>query len=1166
MDGQPNLVIEQLLELQTIAWQNGNPCRIERLLESHCLSTAGCNPDDLLSLVCNEVRLRKCQSEVPTLEEYQLRFPSFVEQLATQWAINEFFDVSHSTDPNEQETIAHRAGDASDNSPTSTLPSSNLAADSSESQFVGRYEILREVGRGAMGIVYEAYDPQLRRTVAIKRLKAGADSGLGEKHRFAVEAKSIAQLKHPAVVPVYDIGEANGLPFIAMEYCEGGTLSKRLQGSPLNPNEAARLLVQVTEGVAAAHALKIIHRDLKPGNILLVDKTSLKAKVTDFGLAKWLDQDITDTGSGALLGSPAYMPPEQVYGNSDAITPGADIYSLGAILYECLTGGPPFRGATVADTLQQVRSREPVRIRQLVNNVPIDLETIALKCLNKNPLHRYLSADALKLDLERFLAGRPIEARRPGWFELSVKWCNRNRSVAALLATIALLVSVSLIGLSSVLVRLKQEYDDKLGALADRTAALAEKAEALAQRDIANKELEIGRDLAERRLYNSQITLAQRALEAQEFARCEDLLQSIVPQEGQPDNRGFEWQWLKNNLHRNLLAEVKAGEGEVMALAYVGDGNSIVAVGGGELKGYVCLMSVNDGQVRMQKDFSATVNACAGDPTSSRFAIGTGDGDLLVYDAKTLELLHQSHTGYYFKSMYWSPDGRLIAAGTEQGELCLWTTGDWELLQVLVAEPMSPVLRVFFSRDGKRLYTSTDWGSRGRHSQQWLLSGDKLTAGVDFAGMSLSDEAVDATMVVGSNWGTLVLADGAKGEVQRSTRVSGGPLLSVSFSDDGEQLIVASRNDRELRVLSMTDFTKTFGLASRDTLSSVAMQHGTQRIATGDASGAVRIWNLQGGREHRRTLASESAFSIARFRSDSCDVLVGRDGRVLKWDPLADNLQELQAVTALKDAAPASGLSADPQAAGSVADELVGDLRAFSADGSTRVYLRPSSTDGSRISVFRPGDVEPHVIELNYKIYEDCLELSAAGHYLATRGEGGMLEVFDLHSDSHEPLYRLDAPCLSLAFSHSEELLACGTQYGRVRLFQLSDGARQPDLADFRGFWAWGMGAAFSRDDRYLAVGTEAGKVQVWRMQDRALIAELTGNREEVRRIDFFPDGRRLVCDGAGIIRVWDFVAGQELLTLPLPEFDVKHVEVSANEKQLLAITSSGRTFCWTAD
>lgn len=176
------------------------------------------------------------------------------------------------------------------------------------------------------------------------------------------------------------------------------------------------------------------------------------------------------------------------------------------------------------------------------------------------------------------------------------------------------------------------------------------------------------------------------------------------------------------------------------------------------------------------------------------------------------------------------------------------------------------------------------------------------------------------------------------------------------------------------------------------------------------------------------------------------------------------------------------------------------------------------------------------------------------------------MDIFDLHSDSLEPLYRLDAPCLSLAFSHNEDLLACGTQYGSVRLFRLSDGSRLPDLAGFRSFWAWGFGAAFSRDDRYLAVGTEAGKVQVWRMEDRALVAELTGNRQEVRRIDFFPDGRRLVCDGAGIIRIWDFVAGQELLTLPLPEIDVRRVEVSSDERQLLAITSSGRTYSWQVD
>jgi WD40 repeat protein len=216
--------------------------------------------------------------------------------------------------------------------------------------------------------------------------------------------------------------------------------------------------------------------------------------------------------------------------------------------------------------------------------------------------------------------------------------------------------------------------------------------------------------------------------------------------------------------------------------------------------------------------------------------------------------------------------------------------------------------------------------------------------------------------------------------------------------------------------------------------------------------------------------------------------------------------------------------------------------------------------------VHRPQQNSPLTLPLDYEIFEDCLKLSPSGRYLATRGDGGLMDVFDLRTDSTEPIYRLEAPCLTLAFSHREDLLVCGTQYGEVRVFRLSDGVRLPNLAEFRSFWAWGLGVAFSHDDRYLAVGTEAGKVQVWRMEDRQLIAELTGNRGEVRRIDFFTDGRRLVCDGAGIIRVWDFVAGQELLTLPIPEIDVKQLEVSQDERHLVAMTTSGHMYLWSVD
>ncbi len=1136
-----NIDSERLLEEQSRAWEGGVPCSIEQLLGENALSPETCGADVLLNLVCNEVRLRTLKGDLCTLAEYQERFPNFSEPIATQSLINDFFD--------DTQQGKHTGDTSTPGSLAEPFPDPATAAEMIErgSLYCGRYELLREVGRGAMGIVFEAYDPQLRRTVAIKRLKAGLNSAAGDKLRFALEAKSVAQLKHPAVVPLYDIGDADGGPFIAMEYCEGGTLSQRLRGSPLNPEEAARLLVEIADGVAAAHALKIIHRDLKPGNILLVDQQTLSAKVTDFGLAKWLDQDMSATSSGGLIGSPAYMPPEQVYGDSEAIGPAADIYSLGAILYECLTGSPPFRGATLADTLEQVRCREPVRIRHLVDNVPIDLETITLKCLNKLPANRYATAGALKEDLKSFLANRPIAARRPGWLELSVKWCKRNRSVAAILATFVAFVSLALIGLSVFSLLLKEEYEGKVIALAERTEALSAKAAALTALDAANLELRRGQEFAEQRFHNSQITLTQRALDNQEYARCEDLLDSVVPKAGQSDYRGFEWKWLKRKLHRDLLAEVAVGKGEVFALGFVNGANAVLAVGGEKYSGYACLLSANTGEVLMQQQLDATVNAAACDPTAARFAFGTGDGKLFVYDANRLELLHQADANFHFKAMCWSPDGRYLAAGSQRGELRLWSTSDWGLADSLTAE-QGPILRLFFSRHGQRMFSSTDWGGQGKHSRQWKWHTGKLIAGSEFTNISLSDEAPDGATVVGMNWGQLMVASASTGEVLRSERVSGGPLASATFAEDGSQLIVAARNDREIRMLSASDLKQVRGLASRDTLSAVAIDRGSSRIATGDASGNVRLWNLQPERAKQELFASERRFTATRFRNDSDELLVASDGRVHVWEPVSDTLQALGNTK--------GGIEVPP-----------GDLRAMTADATTLVYLQtPGAGSACTIHVHRPQQNSPLTLPLDYEIFEDCLQLSPSGRYLATRGDGGLMDVFDLRTDSTEPIYRLEAPCLTLAFSHREDLLVCGTQYGEVRVFRLSDGERLPNLVEFRSFWAWGLGVAFSHDDRYLAVGTEAGKVQVWRMEDRELIAELTGNRGEIRHIDFFDDGRRLVCDGAGIIRVWDFVAGQELLTLPLPEIDVKQLEVSQNERQVVAVTASGRTYLWSVD
>ncbi len=296
-------------------------------------------------------------------------------------------------------------------------------------------EILSELGRGGMGVVYKARQVRLNRLCALKIALPG-------KHncaRFLAEAGTIARLSHPNIVQIYDLGERGGLAYFEMEYIEGGSLARRLDGTPWAPERAARMIAIIARAIGDAHHLGIIHRDLKPGNILLTsDETP---KVVDFGLAKSLKGDSNLTHSGVFLGTPSYAAPEQVEGK--AVGPAADIYAMGAILYQMLAGRPPFQAANVLLTLEQVKTAEPVPPSRLQPGLPRDAETIVLKCLEKDPHRRYADAAALADDLDRFLTGQPILARPTGPVERLRKWARRRPAVALLSATVVVVTILS---------------------------------------------------------------------------------------------------------------------------------------------------------------------------------------------------------------------------------------------------------------------------------------------------------------------------------------------------------------------------------------------------------------------------------------------------------------------------------------------------------------------------------------------------------------------------------------------------------------------------------------------------------------------------------------------------------------------------------------------------
>jgi serine/threonine protein kinase/tetratricopeptide (TPR) repeat protein len=583
----PAQVVALLRVDQRERWQRGERVAAEDYLQRFpALET---DPESALEIVYGEWLLREELTETPALEEYQRRFPRHADRLRQQ------IDLRRALEDGDALAFA----DTRPGRPAAEYPGKSSGNEAAWPTVPG-YEILGELGRGGMGIVYQARQRSLKRIVALKMILMGPHAGPEELARFRAEAEAVARFQHPNIVQIYEVGEHDGLPFFSLEFVAGGSLHDYLQGKPQPPRQAAELVATLAGTIHYAHQRGVVHRDLKPANILLQEERSPRRKdakedqeekdeeqlpgpslrssfaplrlcerfscipkITDFGLAKLLELPGLTQSEGAILGTPSYMPPEQAQGQSGDVGPAADVYSLGAILYEMLTGRPPFRGATLLDTLAQVMADDPVAPRYLQPKVPNDLETICLKCLHKEPGRRYATALALAEDCAAFLRGEPIKARPTPLWEQALKWARRRPAAAALAGTSALAVLVVVVLVLTANARLREQR-----RLAEKShEAQTNLLEAQAQRRLAVAHLRKARDAIDLMLtrvgYDSFAPLPY--MEATRRALLEDALrfyQDLAREEEADAELRHEWGRVHRRLGKvcEMLGDLEKGE------------------------------------------------------------------------------------------------------------------------------------------------------------------------------------------------------------------------------------------------------------------------------------------------------------------------------------------------------------------------------------------------------------------------------------------------------------------------------------------------------------------------------------------------------------------------------------------------------------------------------
>ena len=752
------------------------------------------------------------------------------------------------------------------------------------------YEILAELGRGGMGVVYKARQNKLNRMVALKMILAAEHAGPTDRARFQIEAEAVAQLQHPNIVQIYEVGEAGGRPYFSLEFVDGGSLAGRLNGEAQPPRAAAALVENIARAVAAAHAIGIVHRDLKPANVLLANSLSgsdahkslssvvLRAqhnygipKIADFGLAKKLEGGSGQTQSGAIIGTPSYMSPEQATGNVKGIGPHTDVYALGAILFELLTGRPPFAAETPFDTIMQVIRDEPVSPRSLLPKIPRDLDVICLKCLEKKAEKRYANAADLAADLQRFLDGDAISARAATRWERTRRWVSRHPMASGLMAFAVVALSVLMV--------VGWVYHNKLQ---DALRASEKKNDEIAEEQ---------RRSVER---NIHLLVANGASDASRG----DYLRALVwfTEALRLDKEDAK----KEEMHRVRIASlIRLSPRLTRAWFHAGRVNDAVLSPDGKQ----VLTACADGKARLfavadlssnpglELEHPAGVLEARFASTNDHIITVCADNAARIWDAKTGKPLGEPlrHSAAVTHADF-SPDGlRALTASADR------TARVWDVLTGeetnIVFKHSGAVNHAEFDSSGDRIVTAGAdgaarvWSARDGKPVSPVLTheGPVVCAYFSPNGQQVVTASQDHTARV---W-DVETGRGVTPFIQRST-----PLTDAAFSPNGRDVVTAA-TDGSGRVwnLDINDW-RTFGIKHDSAVLDITFSPDGRSMATGGADNAARIWSVTSGEPLTPPMRHNGSVYHVVFDKDGAMLLTAsQDGLVRLWDIAAGRKQ-----------------------------------------------------------------------------------------------------------------------------------------------------------------------------------------------------------------------------------------------------------------------------------